>query len=154
MFPTKRNNYITHWKIFVFSGNTLYTKSQQNYQINSQIGRKNIPNIWSHTERFLLKYFLPRISWIFNDNIQWLSVKWQYSMAKCQRLTPRLITKFSWITQPVVIQKAFVMLFLDNFIQWNTLYTKEQSTNPTEINFRTVNCKIRKKGYVDIHLFY
>ena len=46
------------------------------------------------------------------------------------------------------------MLFFDNFIQWNTLYTKEQSTNPTKINFRTVNCKIRKKGYVDIHLFY
>ena len=46
------------------------------------------------------------------------------------------------------------MSFLDNFSQWNKLDTKNQIAKHTKINFPTVNSNIRKKGYVDIHLFY
>ena len=46
------------------------------------------------------------------------------------------------------------MSFLDKFSQWNKLGTKTQRAKHTKMNFPTVNSKIRKKGYVDIHLFY
>ena len=46
------------------------------------------------------------------------------------------------------------MSFLDNFSQWNKLVTKNQREKHTKMNFPTANCKIRKKDYVDIHLFY
>ena len=46
------------------------------------------------------------------------------------------------------------MLFLDNFSQWSKLDTKNQRANHTKMNFPTVNRKTRKKGHVDIHLFY
>ena len=46
------------------------------------------------------------------------------------------------------------MSFLDNFSQWNKLDTKNQRAKHTKMNFRTVYFKIRKKGYVDIHLSY
>ena len=46
------------------------------------------------------------------------------------------------------------MSFLDNFSQWNKLDTKNQRAKHTNMNFATVNRKIREKGYVDIHLFY
>ena len=46
------------------------------------------------------------------------------------------------------------MSLLDNFSQRNKLDTKNQGVKHTKINFPTVNCKIRKKGNVDIHLFY
>ena len=46
------------------------------------------------------------------------------------------------------------MSFLDKFSQWNKLDTKNQIAKHTKMNFPTVNRKIRKKGYVDIHLFY
>ena len=45
------------------------------------------------------------------------------------------------------------MSFLDNFSQWNKL-DKSQRVNSTEIKFPMVNHKIRKKDYLDIHLFY
>ena len=80
--------------------------------------------------------------------------KWQHSMVNRQRLTSPLTTTFAQITQPLAIQNTFVMSFLDNFSQWNKLDTKNQRAKHTKINFPTVNRKIRKKGYVDIHLFY
>ena len=80
--------------------------------------------------------------------------KWQHSMVNRQRLTSPLTTTFAQITQPLAIQNTFVMSFLDNFSQWNKLDTKNQRAKHTKMNFPTVNCKIRKKGYVDIHLFY
>ena len=46
------------------------------------------------------------------------------------------------------------MSFLDKFSQWNKLDTKIQGAKHTNMNFLTVDWKIRKKGYVDIHLFY
>ena len=46
------------------------------------------------------------------------------------------------------------MSFLDKFSQWNKLDTKIQGAKHTKMNFLTVDCKIRKKGYVDIQLFY
>ena len=47
------------------------------------------------------------------------------------------------------------MSFLHKFSKWNKLDTKNERANPTNMNFSTVNCKIeKKKGYVDIHLFY
>ena len=56
--------------------------------------------------------------------------------------------------QPVVIQNTFVMSFFDNFSQWKKLDTKNQWAKHTKMNFPTVYRKIRKKSYVDIHLFY
>ena len=46
------------------------------------------------------------------------------------------------------------MSFLDNFSQWNKLDTKNQIAKHTQMHFPTVNRKIRKQGYADIHLFY
>ena len=46
------------------------------------------------------------------------------------------------------------MSFLDNFSQWNKLDTKNQIAKQTQMNFPAVNSKIRKKGFVDIHLFF
>ena len=80
--------------------------------------------------------------------------KWQHSMVNRQRLTSPLTTTFAQITQPLAIQNTFVMSFLDNFSQWNKLDTKNQRAKHAKMNFPTVNRKIRKKGYVDIHLFY
>ena len=57
--------------------------------------------------------------------------KWQHSMVNRQRLTPRLITTFAQITQPVAIQNTLVMSFLDNFSQWNKLDTKNQRAKHT-----------------------
>ena len=34
------------------------------------------------------------------------------------------------------------MSFLDKFSQWNKLDTKNQTENPNEMEFPTVNCKI------------
>ena len=50
--------------------------------------------------------------------------KFQHSMCNCLRLTTRLTTTFFKITQPVAIQNAFIMSFLDNFTQWSKLGTK------------------------------
>ena len=47
------------------------------------------------------------------------------------------------------MQNIFVMLFPDTSSQWNKLYTRTQSPYLTEMNFATVNGKIRKKNYVD-----
>ena len=52
------------------------------------------------------------------------------------------------------MQNIFVMSFLDNFSQWSKLDPKNQRADPTKMIFPTVNRKIRKKGNVDIHLFY
>ena len=46
------------------------------------------------------------------------------------------------------------MSFLDNFSEGNHLDTKNQIAKHAKMNFPTVNRKMRKKGYVDIHLFY
>ena len=51
----------------------------------------------------------------------------------------------------MAMQNTFVMSFLDNFSQWNKLDTRKLRTNPTKINFPTVNRKIRRKGCVDFH---
>ena len=80
--------------------------------------------------------------------------KWQHSMVNRQRLTSWLTTTFAQIIQPVTIQNTFGMSFLDNFSQWNKLDTKNRRAKHTKMNFPTVNRKIRKKCYVDIHLFY
>ena len=64
-------------------------------------------------------------------------------MGNRQRLAPRLTTAFAKVTQPAAIQNTFVMSFLDNFSQWSKLDTKNQRTNPTKMNFPTVNRKIR-----------
>ena len=79
--------------------------------------------------------------------------KWQHSMVNRQRLTSPLTKTFAQITQPLAIQNTFVISFLDNFSQWNKLDTENQKSKHIKINFRTVNRKIRKKGYEDIHLF-
>ena len=46
------------------------------------------------------------------------------------------------------------MSFVKKFGQWNQLDTKTERTNPTEIKFPTVNGKIRKTNYLDIHLLH
>ena len=47
------------------------------------------------------------------------------------------------------------MSFLDNFCQWSKLDKKNQRANPVKSDFSTVDRKKRKKkGHVDIHLFY
>ena len=81
-------------------------------------------------------------------------LKWQHLLVNRQRLTPRLTTTFSEITQPVAIHNTFFMSFLDKFSRCNKLDKKNQRQNPTEIKFPTVNRKTRKKDYLDIHLFY
>ena len=65
-------------------------------------------------------------------------------MGNCQRLTPRLTTTFASITLPAAIQNTLVMSFLYNFSHWSKLVTKNQSANPTEMNFSTVNHQIKK----------
>ena len=95
-------------------------------------------------------YFFSKIYMDFQKE----RAKWQHSMANCQRLTSRLTTTFAKITQPVATQNTFVISFLDNFNQWNKLDTKNQKSKHTKMNFSTVNRKIRKKGYEDIHLFH
>ena len=75
-------------------------------------------------------------------------------MVNRQRLTPRLTTTFSEITQPVAIQNTFFMSFFETFIQWNKLDKTTQIENPNAMKFPTVNRKTSQKGYLDIHLFY
>ena len=75
-------------------------------------------------------------------------------MRNQRRLKPRLTTTFTLITQPVAIENTFVMSFLDNFSQWSKLDIKNPRGNPAKKDFPTVDRKIRKKGHVDIHLFY
>ena len=99
---------------------------------------------------FLPQVFLSNIYMDFQKD----GVKWQHSMVNRQRLTPRLTTTFSEITQPVAIHNTFFMSFLDTVSQWNKLDKKKQRQNPTEMKFPTVNRKTSKKGYLDIHLFY
>ena len=42
--------------------------------------------------------------------------KWQHSIVNRQRLTSRLTTTFSEITQPVAMQNTFVMSFIDTSV--------------------------------------
>ena len=105
-----------------------------------------------------LKSYVTFLPQVFSSNIyidfQKDRAKWQSSVDNHQWLTPRLTTTFAKITQPIAIQNNFVMLCLDNFSRQNKLDKKMQRANSTEMNFTTANCKIRKKDYVDIHLFY
>ena len=54
----------------------------------------------------------------------------------------------------MAIQNTFAMSFRDNFSRWNKLDAKNQRANPTEMTFPTVNRKIIKKDYSDIHFLY
>ena len=105
-----------------------------------------------------LKSYVTFLPQVFSSNIyidfQKDRAKWQSSVYNHQWLTPWLTTTFAKITQPIAIQNNFVMLCLDNFSRQNKLDTKMQRANSTEMNFTTANCKIRKKDYVDIYLFY
>ena len=75
-------------------------------------------------------------------------------MVNRQRLTSWLTTTFAQTIQPVTIQNTFGMSFLHSFSQWNKLGTKNRRAKHTNMNFPTVNRKVRKKCYVHIHLFY
>ena len=44
------------------------------------------------------------------------------------------------------MQNTFVMLYIDNFSQWNKLDPKTQRENSTEMNVTTVNHQTNKKG--------
>ena len=152
MVSIKRYNHIIHWNIFLFSRNSLKTKSKQDYQITSEIVWKSISkkklskqNIQDISEVIIN---FSSLSIFFQDYMcfQKSRAKWQHSMGNCQRLNPRLTTTFASITQPVAIQNTFVMSFLDNFSHWSKLVTKNQSANPTKMNFPTVNHQIKKNA--------
>ena len=66
-------------------------------------------------------------------------------MVNRQRLTQRLTTKFSSVTQHVPINFFFVMSFFDIFSQWKKLDTKNQGANHSKMKFPTANCKITGK---------
>ena len=50
------------------------------------------------------------------------------------------------MTQHAAMQNTFVMLYIDNFSQWNKLDPKTQRENSTEMNVTTVNHQTNKKG--------
>ena len=128
MVSIKRNTCFIH-------GNTSrFLKTPYKQQKVNKIptySPKNMPNkkLSKKITKVHLKPYLTFLPQVFLSNIymdfQKDRVKWQHSMVNRQRLTPRLTTTFSEITQPVAIHNNFFMSFLDTVSQWNKLDKKK-----------------------------